>query len=491
MRTFARRQDPSLPEASVIGTRSRARPENRETDFDRTATTRLAHDFSRIPVHPESPFWIQAKLAVNAPGDIYEQEADRVAEQVMRMPEPQVESACACGGACPKCQAEQTGHGEARLQTKRAGSGHRGQTEAPAIVGEVLRSPGQPIDPAIRASMESRFGHDFSRVRVHTDELAARSVQSIDAIAYTAGNHIAFGANRYQPRTSSGLGLFAHELTHVVQQTNAAAPAVQRQPLPGFPAKGIKVIGPDADELVKILSSCTGTQLTLDKSKILSDSGKKASSSHVSGFAHKQLASLIKDPNGIILDTDPSVPGMQGGSFSPAQPGLQHVNVQHMKVMTSASGVSGGSEICSAVIHEISEAANGRALGVQGKTPQPDLLRLSHEYGVDIENKIRADFKLPLRNKTGSMVVTFLNVTDKSFVLTLTANTFGAGSDIRTQLDVIKTPYVMANNRAQPLANEVLASQVEAGTVALDTKEKARRVFERVFDKLRTQLDLP
>ena len=260
----------------------------------------------------------------------------------MRMPEPQLRRACACGGACPKCQTEQPGHGHERLQTQRVGSGDRGQTDAPPIVREVLRSPGQPIDPATRASMGSRFGHDFSRVRVHTDDRAARSAQAINAIAYTTGNHIAFGANQYQPQTSTGLRLFAHELTHVVQQTNAAAPTIQRQPAPTFPAKGIKVTGPDANELIGILSFCTGTQLILDKNNILKDSGKKSPSKTTSGVANKQLLSLIKNPNGIIIDTDPNVPGAFVGVFRPAQPGFQNVNVQQIKVLAAASGVSGG-----------------------------------------------------------------------------------------------------------------------------------------------------
>jgi hypothetical protein len=338
--------------------------------------------------------------------------------------------------------------------------------------------------------MELRFGHDFSRVRVHVDDRAARSVQAINAIAYTAGNHIAFGANQYQPHTNTGLRLLAHELTHVIQQTNATVPAVQMQPAPTFPSKGIKVIGPDANELITTLSSCTGTQLVLDKDNVMIDSGKTVRSSHISESGHKQILSLIKDPNGIIIDTDPTVPGMSGGSFSATQPGFQHVNMQHMKVMTSASGASGGSEICSAIIHEISEAANGRALGVQGKTSEKDLLPLSHEYGLKIENKIRSDFKLPPRNTTGSMVATIYNV-DNSYLLSLSSNVFGSGSDLRTQIDVIKTPYVLVNNKPQPQANEVLASQVEMGTVALDTTDNARKVFGKLFPKLRSQLGLP
>jgi len=91
---------------------------------------------------------------------------------------------------------------------------------APSLVREVVNSPGQPLDAATRAFMEPRFGHDFSRVRVHTDDRAAESARAVSANAYTAGNHVAFGAGQYTPGTLSGQRLMAHELVHVVQQAS-------------------------------------------------------------------------------------------------------------------------------------------------------------------------------------------------------------------------------------------------------------------------------
>lgn len=88
----------------------------------------------------------------------------------------------------------------------------------PPIVHEVLRSPGQPLDAATRAFMEPRFGHDFSRVRVHTDAKAAESARAVNALAYTVGNSLVFGARLYAMETSAGRRLLAHELAHVVQQ---------------------------------------------------------------------------------------------------------------------------------------------------------------------------------------------------------------------------------------------------------------------------------
>ena len=89
---------------------------------------------------------------------------------------------------------------------------------APPIVEEVLRAPGQPLDRDMRSLMESRLGHDFSHVRVHTDPTAAESAAAVGALAYTVGSDIAFGAGQYAPRTSAGQRLLAHEMVHTVQQ---------------------------------------------------------------------------------------------------------------------------------------------------------------------------------------------------------------------------------------------------------------------------------
>lgn len=89
----------------------------------------------------------------------------------------------------------------------------------PPVVQEVLRSPGRPLDAGTRVLMESRFGYDFSRVRVHTDAKAAESAQTINALAYTAGRNIVFAPGQYVPHQASGRNLIAHELTHVVQQS--------------------------------------------------------------------------------------------------------------------------------------------------------------------------------------------------------------------------------------------------------------------------------
>ena len=206
--------------------------EEREAGLTGTGSPRFEGALSRTPRHPLAGGAIQTKLAINKPEDEYEQEADRISEQVMRMPEPRLQRAGACGGGYPNGPTDQPGQEHARVQTKGIGSSDSGLTAAPPIVHEVLGSPGQALNPATRAFMEPRFGHDFSRVRVHTDQAASRSAQAVAAQAYTVGSDIVFGAGHYAPASRDGQRLLAHELAHVQQQQSGPAPMLRRQPNP-------------------------------------------------------------------------------------------------------------------------------------------------------------------------------------------------------------------------------------------------------------------
>jgi hypothetical protein len=165
---------------------------------------------------------VQAKLEVGRPGDRFEREADRVAEQVLA-----THAHAGLGTAPPRIQ--------------RLGGQPTGQAgTAPASVDRALASPGRPLDPTLQQDMERRFGHDLSKVRVHSGALAERSARDVAARAYTVGDDIVFGAGALAPRSPEGRRLIAHELTHVVQQSGAdgisagqdRAPSVQRQRAP-------------------------------------------------------------------------------------------------------------------------------------------------------------------------------------------------------------------------------------------------------------------
>ena len=216
---------------------------------------------------------IQAKLTVSRPDDLYEQEADRVAEEVMRMPQPaqfraeagETSLAPRFQRLCPACeeklqrqmpveplvrtkredtgleqaaadgsnssvqsvvrsdpiQASLTASGQMRAQKKEGGAVAPQVTPTVEANVRALQGEGSPLAPATRAFFEPRFGADFSQVRVNTGGRAEETAQLLGAKAFTVGRSIAFGAGQYAPASHEGQRLLAHELTHVVQQEGA------------------------------------------------------------------------------------------------------------------------------------------------------------------------------------------------------------------------------------------------------------------------------
>jgi hypothetical protein len=179
---------------------------------------------------------IQAKLKVGAVNDPLEYDADRIATQVMRTPNP---SPVAAQSASPprrgpsslgdelrrKCIGScSAGHDECEDCKNHDGTIQRSAVAdgahetAPRTIHNVMRSAGKPLDTATRAFFEPRFAYDFGRVRVHTDGTAATSAQAMQAQAYTVGNHIVFADRQYSPDSGDGRTLLAHELAHVIQQ---------------------------------------------------------------------------------------------------------------------------------------------------------------------------------------------------------------------------------------------------------------------------------
>lgn len=186
-----------------------------------------------------------SRLAIGAPGDRFEQEAEQVAEQVLHMPEPMPagrpevrQSAPPQIGLLGRSPGEliqrdmrdpyaiEEGSSEESQSTgmvqTQAQPGHTPQL-SPEFEHQIgsLQGGGQPLAGPVRRSMESRFGHDFSRVRIHTHETAAALAASINARAFALGRDLVFGAGQYAPESEAGRRLIAHELTHAVQQGHA------------------------------------------------------------------------------------------------------------------------------------------------------------------------------------------------------------------------------------------------------------------------------
>ena len=233
-------------------------------------------------------------LEVSQPWDAAEREADRIADQVLRMPAPsalpQISPRSLARAVARKCRAcaeeDEHKHGPGALDpTEReredeAGAGlavdrdmplpdelierpdepipmgaapvirvHRcacggrsAEETRPAVPADLVPGIGTGLAPSVRAFFEPRFGFSFDRVRVHTGGRAAATARSLDALAYTVGNDIVFGAGQFAPETDAGQRLLAHELTHVVQQnasrSGGAGPTIGAAP----PAVGRTVV---------------------------------------------------------------------------------------------------------------------------------------------------------------------------------------------------------------------------------------------------------
>ncbi len=168
--------------------------------------------------------------------DPAEQEADRVAQEVMSISHADAgtKPVATHGPGAPLASSSPNARAKTDSAGQQAGWGHSLEEQAmPSVVDEVLRSPGQPLEPGVRHFMEGRFGHSFGDVRIHSDRLATESARAVKALAYTVGNHIVFQAERLDGQSRGGRTLIAHELAHVVQQSNSrgmsAQPMLQRQ----------------------------------------------------------------------------------------------------------------------------------------------------------------------------------------------------------------------------------------------------------------------
>jgi hypothetical protein len=199
---------------------------------------------------------IQAKLKISQPNDSYEQEADSVAEEVMRMPEPRedlmrqpiekeepVQSKQFSEQITPitplvqrQVEEEEDEEEEEEIQTKQLPSPT--PDVAPNVENSInnIRGGGQLLPEPTRAFFEPRFRHDFSGVRIHTGVKAAELAQTVNARAFTVGHDLVFGTGQYAPWTAEGRRLLAHELTHVIQQTHnsvkcwSASPGISAVP---------------------------------------------------------------------------------------------------------------------------------------------------------------------------------------------------------------------------------------------------------------------
>lgn len=227
---------------------------------------------------------------------------------------------CACGGTvgptgeCAACR-------QKRLQREARTAG---PAPAPPIVQDVLRSAGRPLERGVRDTMEDRFRHDFSRVRIHTDAHAAESARAVGASAYTVGDHVAFGAGRYMPGTRAGARLLAHELAHVRQQAGVASASFMPRLLVGEGGSPLEREADAAAEAVVnggtpcVTGRSDGCRLHRHPDDIVAYSGG-------------QTGTLAVFSAGTLVYRGPAVSGHPGGSewevnVGPTPTGMYHIH---------------------------------------------------------------------------------------------------------------------------------------------------------------------
>lgn len=220
------------------------RPDGRDTERahslepagEKASRRGISHRFSKIPVFSGSPVRIQPKLKINTPGDIYEQEADRMADRVMRMAESDLPETSDQKGEsgiiqrkCATCQAADKSEDEEEIPLMRKADAGAGMEASPELEAQLktAQGGGEPLPNDTRNFMERAFGADFSDVRVHADEQAAEMNRGIRARAFTYGSNIYFNKGEFVPESHKGRKLLAHELAHVVQQNENTHASVQ------------------------------------------------------------------------------------------------------------------------------------------------------------------------------------------------------------------------------------------------------------------------
>ena len=174
------------------------------------------------PFFQRKPMTSSGRFTMSQSNDLYEQEADAMADKVMQTKMSDVPASIGLQRKCAHCEEEENVQRKSAHDESATGS-------LDNFAGK-LSGSGQSLSKQIRDFYEPRFGYDFSDVKIHTGNDAARSAESINALAYTYGGNIVFNTGQYAPESDSGKRLLAHELTHVVQQQSQPMRSVMRQP---------------------------------------------------------------------------------------------------------------------------------------------------------------------------------------------------------------------------------------------------------------------
>ena len=259
---------------------------------------------------------MQPKLKVNPPNDRYEQEADLLADTVMRLPEIAVRPAGRTDEASllqmrplhptitrllqRQPSSALVEEDEAPIQTKLQMRRAR-PLDVPEPDGafeaalDIARPGGRGLEPGLRHFVEDRFGLDFADVRVYTDPRAAALAAQVEAQAFTVGQHVFFGSGTYDPASTAGRTLIAHELVHTLQQSPAGPrPSRLRTPRP-------LLLRPPCSEERRRSSFLSQSQVAPRSDADLLP---------LIGLANPDLFTEVKGPGATRLDVEPEQAGI-------------------------------------------------------------------------------------------------------------------------------------------------------------------------------------
>jgi len=338
------------------------------------------------------PF-IQAKLTINNPGDKFEQEADAMADKVMRKEEPgmQVQPAPISDiqRKCSHCEEEGK-----KMQRKEAnGSAVGTGNELENYVGD-LSGSGQRLPDDVRNYYEPRFGYDFSNVKVHTDSAAANSAQSVQALAYTSGQNIVFNQGQYSPGSESGKKLLAHELTHVVQQ-GAAQNSVNRMIQRRLIVSG----GNEAlvNEYLTVVGTASGLRLnwTFATPRVTIAGNRPGAVPSPQGRAN--ITRVINHPTqNAELSIGTNQPRVGIGAFPGAGSTIQNIDIDDIRNLNASLPGQGTAK----AFHEMMENFNAHgAAGFANFGP-------NHAVGLEAESNVLEDQGIVGRRLGGGLPTT-------------------------------------------------------------------------------------
>lgn len=197
-----------------------------QSDYNQKAKSQPA-SLNRVMALSGGQKKVQSKLTIGQPNDPYEQEANRMADQMVKTPQSrpaQIQRKCA---ACEKDEIQRQPMQEDALQTEVSPGGPIRPSAQVESTIQQTRGQGSRIDDQTKGHMEHHFGADFSHVNIHTGNTAVQLNKELNANAFTVGNDVYFNEGKYSPHTSRGQHLLAHELTHTLQQ-GASRPGINQ-----------------------------------------------------------------------------------------------------------------------------------------------------------------------------------------------------------------------------------------------------------------------